>query len=79
MALVNTVASSAPTIATAKHRSTTGSIVMSPGAANHSPAQPTMSKTEKPAIHGLRGWPASEIAPNTGARSAAISSAMPVA
>ena len=38
-----------------------------------------IAKTEKPAIHGLRRWPVSAMAPSTGASAAAISSAMPVA
>ena len=79
MALVNTVASSAPMVAMAKEISTSGSRSMRPGAASQSPHMPTTSSTEKAAIQGLRGRPASAMAPSTGARAAAISSAMPVA
>ena len=40
---------------------------------------PATSSTEKPAIQGLRGRPASTIEPSIGAIAAAISSEMPVA
>ena len=79
MALVNTVASSAPITARPKAISTSGTRSVRPGAASHRPHMPTTSSTEKTAIHGLRGWPASAMAPSTGASAAAISSAMPVA
>ena len=79
MALLNTVASSAPMMASAKDRSTSGGKPISPGTASHSPRNPTTSTTEKPAIHGFRGNPASAMEPSIGASIAAISSATPVA
>ena len=79
MALVNTVASSAPMVARPKEISTSGASPISPGIANHSPHSPTKSSTEKAAIHGLRRVPSSAMAPSTGASAAAINSAMPVA
>ena len=79
MALVKTVASSAPIVASTKHTSTTGRKRISPGIASHSPSNPITSTTEKPAIQGLRGNPASAMAPSTGASTAAMSSATPVA
>ena len=80
MALVKTVASSAPMVARPKamqHQRRTRSV--RPGAASHRPNSPTTSSTEKKAIQGLRFWLASAMAPSTGASAAAISSAMPVA
>ena len=79
MALLKTVASSAPMVASPNDKSTSGTRSVRPGTASQSPASPTTSRTEKPAIHGLRGSPASAMAPSTGARSAAISSLAPVA
>ena len=79
MALVKTVASSAPMVATAKETSTSGRRSILPGAARKSPQQPATSRTEKAAIHGLRGSPESAMAPSTGAMAAAMSSPMPVA
>ncbi len=79
MALVNTVASSAPITARPKAISTTGTRSVAPGWASHRPHMPATSSTEKKAIHGFRLWPASATAPSTGASAAAISSAMPVA
>ena len=49
------------------------------GGGEPEPATAPTSSTEKPAIHGLRGRPASAMAPSTGAMAAAISSPMPVA
>ncbi len=79
MALLNTVASSAPMVASAKDNNTRGTRSIRPGRASQSPHSPNTSSTEKPAIHGLRGRPASAMAPSTGARIAAISSPTPVA
>ena len=56
MALVKTVASSAPMVARPKAISTTGTRSVRPGAASHKPHSPTTSSTEKKAIHGLRVW-----------------------
>ena len=69
MALLNTVASSAPMVASAKDNSTSGSEVDRDRErrAKVRTAADT-SSTEKPAIHGLRGSPASAMAPSTGAR-----------
>ena len=91
MALLNTVASSAPMTASAKERSTSGAMPVCPGRratphkphgsvarGSHSPQSHT-SSTENPAIHGFRGKPASAMEPRIGARIAAISSAPPVA
>ncbi len=78
MALVNTVASSAPMVAMPKEISTTGRSHISPGIANHRPLKPATSSTENPAIQGLRARPASAMAPSTGARIAATNCAAPV-
>ena len=47
MALVKTVASSAPMVATANEMSTSGRRSIRPGAARKSPQQPATSSTEK--------------------------------
>src|SRR4029453_4082654 len=58
MALVNTVASSAPMVARPKEISTSGASPISPGIANQSPHSPTKSSTVKAAIHGFLRAPA---------------------
>ena len=50
-----------------------------PGTANHKPPRPRINMMENTPIHGLRGSPASAIAPRTGARTAAQSCAALVA
>jgi len=79
MALVNTVESSAPTVATPKAMSTIGTRSVRPGMASQRPQRPATSRTEKAAIQGFRRWLASATAPSTGASTAAASSAMPMA
>ena len=64
MALLNTVANSAPMPATAN--ATTTRSAPSPGLPNHSAADPTTSKVPNTAIHGLRRPEASAMAPSTG-------------
>ncbi len=79
MALVKTVASSTPIIASPKEISTTGIRSCCPGTANHKPHSPTTRSAENPPIQGFRGCPVSAMAPSTGPSAAAMSWEMPVA
>ncbi len=79
MALVKTVANSAPIVPMAKATSARVTAPSAPGAANHSVNEPATSITEKPAIHGFRGPPASATAPSIGEKTAMTKPAAAVA
>ncbi len=79
MALVKTVANSAPTVPTANATRAIATGPLSPGAAHQSAAEPATSMTEKPAIHGFRAPIMSAMAPRIGDRAAMTNPAAPVA
>jgi hypothetical protein len=79
MALLNTVANSAPIVPTMKPARAMPIAAGSPGRANHSSVQPAMSSAPKAAIHGFLGPVASAMAPSAGEVSAMASPAAPVA
>ena len=79
MALVKTVANSAPMVPTAKATRAMATPSALPGMANHSAAEPATRRTEKAAIQGLRGPVASATAPRMGESSAIRNPAAPVA
>ena len=77
MALLKTVANSAPMAATANASST--GVTPPPGTPNHKAHAPTINRAPKPAIHGLRGPAASAIAPRIGENTAMMNPAEPLA
>ena len=79
MALVKTMANSAPMVASAKATSAMATASGSPGTANHSAAEPATSSTENAAIQGLRRPEASAMAPSAGEASAMMRPAAPAA
>ena len=79
MALLNTVANSAPMVAITKAASTSPTDCASPGRPSHSAVVPITRSTPNDAIHGLRRPLESATAPSTGDSSAMHSPAALVA
>ncbi len=79
IALLNTVANSAPTLAIAYASSSAGMMPGSPGFPIHIRQEPITKSAPNPAIHGLRRPLASAIAPSTGDISAITRPAAAVA
>jgi len=79
MALLNTAATSAATVATPNARSASPIACGAPGAASHSAAQPARRTRPEAAIHGFFGPVASAMLPSAGESTASANPAIAVA